>query len=171
MGCHWKIIHFDWKIPRGTLWFVIGNHFIWWCSPMGLIQLIPIKEVIALMLLIKGGIHKLMLKCLAQIIEPWRGWLMGYGFFPKQCGHTMGFLRKVKSIWCKSVVCASVPRFCVDPLAEKFLRDRKFAFRLRETGPRRGPWRRCVLACAPCRFSEIRKCAKREGFERCAKSS
>ena len=50
-------------------------------------------------------------------------------------------------------------------------RDRTFAFRLRETGPRRGPFRRCVLACAPCRFSEIRKCAKREGFERCAKSS
>ena len=79
MGCHWKIIHFDWKIPCGTLWFVIGNHFIWWCSPMGLIQLIPIKEVIALMLLIKGSIHKLMLKCLAEIIEPMRGWLIGYG--------------------------------------------------------------------------------------------
>ena len=80
MGCHWKIIHFDWKIPCETLWFVIGNHFIWWCSPMGLIQLIPIKEVIALMLLIKGSIHKLMLKCLAEIIEPMRGWLIGYGF-------------------------------------------------------------------------------------------
>ena len=54
---------------------------------------------------------------------------------------------------------------------EKFPRDRKFAFRLRETGSLRGPFRRCVLACAPCRFSEIGKCAKREGFERCAKSS
>ena len=70
---------------------------------------------------------------------------------------------------------SGVDRWCADPCAanlstlpgEKFPRDRKFAFRLRETGPRRGPFRRCVLACAPCRFSEIRKCAKREGFERC----
>ena len=63
------------------------------------------------------------------------------------------------------------PAFLATLSAKSSPRDRKFAFRLRETGPRRGPFRRCVLACAPCRFSEIGKCAKREGFERCAKPS
>ena len=39
-------------------------------------------ELIALMLMlpIKRITHKLMLKCLAEIIEPMRGWLIGYGF-------------------------------------------------------------------------------------------
>ena len=38
-------------------------------------------ELIALMLMlpIKRITHKLMLKCLAEIIEPMRGWLIGYG--------------------------------------------------------------------------------------------
>ena len=70
-------MRFDWQIPCRTWWFLIENHSIWWCSPMGLIQLIPIKEAIALMLLIKGSTHKLMLKCLAEIIGPMRGWLIG----------------------------------------------------------------------------------------------
>ena len=92
MNCHWKSMSFDWKITFTvirTWWFLIENNFIWWCSPMGLIQLIPIKEAIALMLLIKGSIHKLMLKCLAEIIGPMRGWLIGdcflisaFGVFP-----------------------------------------------------------------------------------------
>ena len=79
---------FDWKCSCGTSWFFIENNFIWWCSPMGLIQLIPIKEVIALMLPIKGSIHKLMLKCLAEIIiGPMRGWLIGVWFFNKCIWH------------------------------------------------------------------------------------
>ena len=78
MNCHWKSISFDWKFPCN-----VNNYFIWWCSPMSLIQLIPIKEIIALMGLIIGSIHGLMLKCLAEIIGPMRGWLIGVWFFNK----------------------------------------------------------------------------------------
>ena len=49
------------------------------------------------------------------------------------------------------------PVFLATLSVKSSLRDRESAFRLRETGPRRGPWWRCVLACAPCRFSEIGK--------------
>ena len=74
---------------------------------------------------------------------------------------------------------SGVNRWCADPClavlatlsVKSSFRDRQSAFRLCEMGSRRGPFRSGVLACAPCRFSEMWKCAKREGFERRAKPS
>ena len=63
--------------------------------------------------------------------------------------------------WC-ALTCSA---FLATLPVKSSLQDREFAFRLRETGSWRGPFRRRVLVCAPCRFLEIGKCAKREGFE------
>ena len=101
--------------------------------------------------------------------RPWRFYF--FCFSPNSVATLWGSYGKWKAPgvnrWCAHLCAANLSTLSVKSCG----RDRKNAFRLRETGSLRGPFRRCVLACAPCRFSEIGKCAKREGFERCAKSS
>ena len=91
-------------------------------------------------------------------------------FFPKQCVTLRGSYGKSSLLGLGANFglfgfhCAGFQKSC--------LWTSKFAFRLRQTLGRQGQFRRRVLACAPCRFSEIGKCAKRDdSFERCAKSS